>query len=935
MQCHTLTTFSRQLRCDVIQDPWRTCTRCVKHKLECRIDSNFKRVGKRSRYAELEREKFLLEKRVKDLEKRCFRLGGTTSNGTDSARRSGSISEGVASPISPRPGTTSTLVAETANLSANPPPLNSAMYTGIQTNNSSYLGSHEAVATLLDLKQGLDGSANLGPSSAGPRLQLRSLEDVVLAPDRVQELFQEFFTNYHEFMPLLDSAKSPDFYFEQSPLLFWTVIVIAARHFGPDPELLARLTNPYTHLVWSTMSKVPQNYHVVKALCLLCTWPLPTSSTSSDPTFMFSGLMMKIAKQVGLHRPSHAQDFFKTRICLSEDDVNDMLTTWACCNIVAQNISTGFGQPPEVVFDTALDFGGLPLEDHPLPPAIAQRLELEKLCNRITLNLYTHATGSNVLWDGIDEPIKVNMFGQALLGFEKRVNNPAKWLSLHIRAVDLHLRLHTLVDPPSSPTYLSDLNQLYKSTIAFLDTALDDQVTGLKYASAYIMQMMLAAGFSLMRLLNSFFVRNGGGDHTPVDCDVGRHQFYSTVHAIRNLSVIPNDLPQRLAEVLVQLWKAYGGGLLNPDVEGLDAALTVNLQAAAETQVEPPRGVPAESKPATVSPLATILNPGSLPASSSESPPPSNPPGPTPARSSPNADINSLQLGVRNRMSMSLLYDSVWRWRDEIRGKIRSENLEAAVQNPTSPEMNAMSGSVTVSPLNVNLHTPVAPPTGVHSFTPGALNGIVNGTGSSNNNNHHHPNHHRGQLLIQPHGHGPMVPPLPMTNPSATSGLLHQTLSSADTPIQPIGSAFDPTMSGVDRHLINAGLGPALAPSPIQLGPMSGPGPDVSGHDASNPLGLSHPHQQQHQHQHQQNQGYNIHPHATASNQAQQQQQQQHHQASSLGQMFPTPLTSIDMFDPLSWFLNETAPDLLFATPGLTGPGSSAGPSSVSGFRLQ
>lgn len=45
------------------------------------------------------------------------------------------------------------------------------------------MGSHEAVASLLDLRSGFDGSGYLNSS------QLKRLEDVMLVPERVTELF--------------------------------------------------------------------------------------------------------------------------------------------------------------------------------------------------------------------------------------------------------------------------------------------------------------------------------------------------------------------------------------------------------------------------------------------------------------------------------------------------------------------------------------------------------------------------------------------------------------------------------------------------------------------------------------------------------------------------------------------------------------------------
>lgn len=40
--------------------------------------------------------------------------------------------------------------------------------------------------------------------------------------------------------------------------------------------------------------------------------------------------------QLGLHRPSHSQDFSKFRVELIEEELRDKVQTWAICNIVAQ-----------------------------------------------------------------------------------------------------------------------------------------------------------------------------------------------------------------------------------------------------------------------------------------------------------------------------------------------------------------------------------------------------------------------------------------------------------------------------------------------------------------------------------------------------------------------------------------------------------------------
>ena len=114
------------------------------------------------------------------------------------------------------------------------------------------------------------------------------------------------------------------------------MITVAARRYLAMPLLLSSLAPHLNRLLWEQVAEVPQTYFFVKALCVLCTWPLPISSTSSDPTFMLSGLNMHIAMQIGLHRPSHVQDFQKFKAELMEDELRDRVRTWAACNAVAQ-----------------------------------------------------------------------------------------------------------------------------------------------------------------------------------------------------------------------------------------------------------------------------------------------------------------------------------------------------------------------------------------------------------------------------------------------------------------------------------------------------------------------------------------------------------------------------------------------------------------------
>ncbi|KAJ5903169.1 hypothetical protein N7504_005552 [Penicillium tannophilum] len=592
----------QKLRCDVSQDPWSDCSRCRRLKLDCKIESSFKRVGKRSRNAEMEREIIELRKQI----------AGASSGAVMHQQQP--IQAGQLTPkqesnqVSP------------AGVYQNQTP--SAIST------DQYMGSQEAVASLLDLRSGYDGSNYMRNGNQ----QFKRIEDVMVVPEKVTELFNLFFTYYHPFLPFLDRQQPPDDYYNNSPLLFWTMISVGARRYQGDSGLLNSLSGPVTRLVWSTLADIPQSYHVVKALCLLCTWPFPTSSTSTDPTFMLCGMMIQVAMQLGLHRPSHSQDFSKFRVELIAEELRDKVRTWAICNIVAQRVSTGYGQPPSTLYDWTLSSSDSLDPNFKLSGDMKSRLEIEKFCDRITRALYTNRRDPVGLTSDQERNTMISFLSRDYDELEEQFKPQNDCITdLYLRAANLHLHLSAFFDDPSAKDYRERLLSLYVATTSFLEVAMNlETEVGpvLSYSPYYVYQMMVAAGCTLLKMSKSFFAAH-------IDMEYTKNLFNRTIWAIRGVSASNNDLPERLAEVLAQMWR-------------------LGSQRSATS----------------------------------------------------NSDVDdSLRLKVRCRMSMSLLFDSVWRWREDARTKGR--NIEAYLKNPTNPDSAADSSAASsVGPPRTSSSTP-------------------------------------------------------------------------------------------------------------------------------------------------------------------------------------------------------------------------------------
>lgn len=245
---------------------------------------------------------------------------------------------------------------------------------------------------------------------------------------------------------------------------------------------------------------------------------------------------------------------------------------------------------------------------------------------------------------------------------------------LYLYASNLHLCLSALFQPSNSKTYRRDLLNLWFAVKAFLEHAIAfrdpgsaagagmdvESVTAAQYFPNYLMQMILAAGYTLLRLLDSFFADS-------IDQSEGRHLLLNAITLVRQMSVRSNDLPQRMAEVLAQMWKASQSGWL----KGVNSTRrSVSPQLSHHTPLAS-QGSPVSTFHA--SPLFTPLNRarnGKRPATAVEEP------------------DDTLQLQVRYRMSMSVVYDSVLLWREEVQGKVRAEELDKAVKDPTRLEVS-------------------------------------------------------------------------------------------------------------------------------------------------------------------------------------------------------------------------------------------------------
>ncbi|KIW32183.1 hypothetical protein, variant 1 [Cladophialophora immunda] len=578
----------QKLRCELTKldtPSSNACSRCQRLELDCRVDDTFKRTRKRKISAELEQEINKLKRQLSVYE--------------------GNVVTDSAAPAVPDPAALS--LAEGVGLhgdkdrSANEDPedlsdplTNRIFSTTVPGGMSpdSPDGSCLPGATTIP-KSGLLDS---GSTSRGKVIASRNLRDIELSSDVINDLFRIYFSHYHAYLPFLDPGVSPAQYYDNSTLLFWSIISVASRRYQSDPTLLTRLARAVTDLLWKSLQTIPHSLGVIQSLVLLCTWPFPTSSSTTDPTYMLSGMIIQLSIQMGLHRPRSPLDFTKFRVKLSPREIEERQRAWIAGNVVTQSISFGVGLPtPAQLCDWSIVASSL--EGSWIDEDLHAHLRCASTCNRISQALTSNASDPTGLLSTRERVPLYTIFKQEIVDLENsRVWTTAN-TAFYLHVVKLHLHAFYLLDDPPALGYLERIITLYSTATAMIEHVRDrdSQSHGfLQFCPLFCYEAFLCAAFILLKVVkNDYFA-------AIIDAGLGKKLINFSVSALRKMSVANNDLPGRLSDVLAYLWTHP-----NPSILG-------------------------------------------------------------------GSGIDGLQLKVRSRMSMSVVYDSLWRWREQFRTEVES-----------------------------------------------------------------------------------------------------------------------------------------------------------------------------------------------------------------------------------------------------------------------
>ncbi|XPS78991.1 hypothetical protein M3J09_010986 [Ascochyta lentis] len=501
----------QKIRCDVEQHkvPHDPCGRCKKMGLECRILPTSTR-NLRQTKAEMRRE--LEELRWN------MRHNGAPGSTTDSNY----------------PHSTASPNVDMGNLSP-----------------------HDHSGTYSDPSGRTDGSHSLSPGfesrpptrkgSGSNGTIPRMLDGYVLDPKRIDDCFMLFFTQYHPLFPILDASMGPNDYYDSSPFLFWTIIVIGSRRYTDDPNVLGKSSQLITPLAFSSMALRSSPMPVIQGLLLLCTWRLPTNSMYKDMTHLMCGSAVHLATQIGLHISGVGQDFARMPVKKDEEHKVFRARLWLCCVIVSIRTSCAEGIPP--LAESFFDCDERDREDMiPYLPADLQFLHKVYIILLRALVAFGKTNLQSIKCDVRVLRSLISIFDSQLLNLA--ASAPSDLDSLQLSCARVHVMAFHFFAHPMNPD-ADGLSRFYSLCISTINaaTTMAQQVHFASVSQSFVDRTICLAGFSILRLVRSPLAQH-------FDLAAGEQAFFQAVQFLKNVSLQPGDIGMRTALIMHDLWNS-------------------------------------------------------------------------------------------------------------------------------------------------------------------------------------------------------------------------------------------------------------------------------------------------------------------------------------------------------------------------------------------
>lgn len=394
----------------------------------------------------------------------------------------------------------------------------------------------------------------------------RSLGNVTVSLLEIEKLFTIYFDKYHPILPILDPEKTHTQYYEQSTMLFWTLLSIAMRTYQQDSTLLTRLTPVLSTYFWSEVGAYvrsiggPDGSDIteIQTLLLLTTWPLPNLHLWSDRSMTMAAMALTSGMHMGLHRPGFDAEYARDPVQLDNKLIVERSSAWVAAYCSCVSIATENGHEPLVPTKDWL-VNNVCSSDPTI--YIPQELRHFAIVAKHNNDAFKFFTSMN------DNPAAVahepSFFAHVAL-YEKDISDVDDTYSEEM-SLSNKIRSQGSLLLVQSMHFLSDQNleqsrqgvlRAYATATNLLNILISDDNTNdfLLHAPNVFLRIIVRAAFVILRTL--FSIHGNTMDRVN-----GKTLFNTSILFLRQMSVRSKEKDQaaRVAEALKVMWKHMEG----------------------------------------------------------------------------------------------------------------------------------------------------------------------------------------------------------------------------------------------------------------------------------------------------------------------------------------------------------------------------------------
>lgn len=202
--------------------------------------------------------------------------------------------------------------------------LDNSNTSGVTSPNDYHSNSTAAnnLSTILGKLQSTTDSPSASSTSSNSTRNFK-IGDITLSYAQAEQLYKNFQTKYLTLFPIIKPASNVKELYRQSPILFWTIILTSSLS-SPTPTLYLELSKLIKiKIMQKCWLDTPRSAYIIQALLILCCWPLPSQKIMDDCSYRFLGFAKNLSMQLGLHRGAFMWEFSRTQTMLNKDETDE------------------------------------------------------------------------------------------------------------------------------------------------------------------------------------------------------------------------------------------------------------------------------------------------------------------------------------------------------------------------------------------------------------------------------------------------------------------------------------------------------------------------------------------------------------------------------------------------------------------------------------